>query len=76
VGSQLLDNHRYRFRVWAPRAASVDLIVLGPPERAIPMECDSDGYFSVEVDDVASGTLYSIKPSLALGLPADSTIKN
>jgi maltooligosyltrehalose trehalohydrolase len=57
IGAQLLENHRCRFRVWAPTAATVDVII-GPNGRAAPLERGADGYFAAELGDVPSGTLY------------------
>ena len=53
-----MDQDRCRFRVWAPRASALDLILLGPPERVIPLDHVGDGYFSGEVEGVGPGTLY------------------
>jgi len=58
IGAQPLENHRCRFRVWAPAVSTVELIVGEQPERVVPLAFGSDGYFSAEVDDVPAGTLY------------------
>ena len=45
-----------RFRVWAPEKEAVALRLL--PDRDISMEKDKWGYFSVDVEGVASGAKY------------------
>lgn len=58
IGAQPLDNRRCSFRLWAPGVAAVELVILGQPDRIIPLPLVGDGYFAVEVDDVPVGTLY------------------
>ena len=57
-GSQLLGNNRCLFRVWAPAASSVDLNIVGPMKRSVPLTHTGDGYFSAEVENISIGTLY------------------
>ena len=58
AGAQLLDQKRCRYRVWAPRASSVDLLIVGAPERAVQLSHTGEGYFSAEVENTPGGTLY------------------
>ncbi|MBM2802509.1 MAG: malto-oligosyltrehalose trehalohydrolase [Deltaproteobacteria bacterium] len=58
IGAQLLENNRSQFRVWAPAASAVDLIIAGPTERVVPLVASADGYFSVEIENISSATLY------------------
>jgi maltooligosyltrehalose trehalohydrolase len=53
-----LDNNRCQFRVWAPLASSVDVVIVGPTDRSVPLAPGGDGYFSAAVEDVPSGSLY------------------
>jgi maltooligosyltrehalose trehalohydrolase len=48
------------FRVWAPMAEAVEVIVESPgwDSKAIPMEQSSDGYFSCIVEKIGAGDLY------------------
>jgi len=46
-----------KFRVWAPFAATVDL-VLPPAEQPVPMRCHRDGWWEVEAPDAEHGTDY------------------
>jgi maltooligosyltrehalose trehalohydrolase len=47
-----------QFVVWAPLAAQVDVHLLSPAERLVPMESLSGGYFAARVADLPSGTTY------------------
>lgn len=58
IGAELLDRRRCRFGVWAPRAQTLDLVLMEQPERVIALVPGDDGYFFAEVDDVAAGTLF------------------
>lgn len=58
IGAQLLENNRSQFRVWAPAVSTVDLIIAGPTERVVPLVASADGYFSVEIENITSATLY------------------
>ncbi|MEX2583528.1 MAG: malto-oligosyltrehalose trehalohydrolase, partial [Gemmatimonadota bacterium] len=47
------------FRVWAPEAEQVDVVLYGPGvERVEPMEEEGDGYFAMSLSDVAAGARY------------------
>ncbi|HOK46685.1 MAG TPA: alpha-amylase family glycosyl hydrolase, partial [Bryobacteraceae bacterium] len=58
IGSTPEGHNRCEFRVWAPRADSVDLHILAPSERIAPMEPEGAGYFSARLDGVAPGARY------------------
>jgi maltooligosyltrehalose trehalohydrolase len=48
-----------RFRVWAPTARSVDVIVYGPSaERIEPLEPEGEGYFAGRVGEIGAGARY------------------
>lgn len=46
------------FRVWAPKACSVQLRLLEPVERSVPLRGVAGGYFEASVDGVEPGTTY------------------
>jgi maltooligosyltrehalose trehalohydrolase len=46
------------FRVWAPRAESVGVKVLGDGPRTFPLEASGGGVFEARVPDVAAGADY------------------
>jgi len=54
-GPERLDESRVRFRLWAPDARSVSLVIEG--RDAQPMQCDDDGWYSLEAEACA-GTHY------------------
>jgi maltooligosyltrehalose trehalohydrolase len=47
-----------RFLVWAPQAASVEVHIVAPMERLVPLEMKECGYFEAVVEDVAPGSRY------------------
>ncbi|HSK75294.1 MAG TPA: malto-oligosyltrehalose trehalohydrolase, partial [Thermoanaerobaculia bacterium] len=59
LGAIYLKNQRCRFRVWAPKARTVEVDVCG--SRRVPLEPRGDGYFEVELDGVPPGTTYSYR---------------
>jgi maltooligosyltrehalose trehalohydrolase len=46
------------FRVWAARASRVDLRLVRPQEKIVPLNPLGDGYYEAEVADVAPGARY------------------
>ncbi|MCQ4259871.1 malto-oligosyltrehalose trehalohydrolase [Stutzerimonas stutzeri] len=54
-GPVLLDDSRARFRLWAPDAQSVSLVIIGGD--TLPMQANEDGWYSVEAEATA-GTQY------------------
>ncbi|MDP2601672.1 MAG: malto-oligosyltrehalose trehalohydrolase [Deltaproteobacteria bacterium] len=53
-----MDSNRCLFRVWAPAVSTVDLILVGPTERTVPLVRSADGYFSLELENIPSGSHY------------------
>ena len=58
LGAVLLPDGRCSFRVWAPLVNRVELKLLGPAGRVIPLARDADGYHSAVVADVTPGAEY------------------
>ncbi len=58
IGSISLDRDTCEFRVWAPRARSVDLHLLSSSERWVSMKAEDSGYFAAEVENVRPGSRY------------------
>jgi len=54
-GPELLDDGTTRFRLWAPDAQSVSLIVVGA--QTLPMTAAQDGWYCIEAP-YGAGTLY------------------
>jgi maltooligosyltrehalose trehalohydrolase len=57
VGAKLVASDRCEFRVWAPFVDAVELHLVAPAERRVPMEKDARGYHSATVD-CGEGTRY------------------
>ena len=55
-GPVLLDDSHTRFRLWAPDARSVSLVIVGGD--TLPMRQDEDGWYSLETE-AGAGTRYS-----------------
>lgn len=47
-----------RFRVWAPRAEQVALVLPDQNRESVPLTADPDGYFSVTATDIKAGERY------------------
>lgn len=58
LGAWLIDGGRCEFRVWAPLHERVDLHIVAPHPRRLPMTKNEHGYFEVVVDDCGDGTRY------------------
>jgi maltooligosyltrehalose trehalohydrolase len=49
------------FRVWAPRAATVDVHLLAPDDRIVPLDRDDDSYFTGQVDGLGPDVRYKYR---------------
>ncbi|NLF67898.1 MAG: malto-oligosyltrehalose trehalohydrolase [Candidatus Anammoximicrobium sp.] len=58
LGATCLGDGECRFLVWAPLAERVDLKLLTPDERLLPMRPRERGYFEVAASGIAAGTRY------------------
>ena len=58
LGAQLVTGTRCQFRVWAPQRDGIELHIVAPAERRVPMTKTPDGYHEAVVDDCAEGTRY------------------
>jgi maltooligosyltrehalose trehalohydrolase len=58
LGAAYLGDGRGRFLVWAPRAERLEVRLLSPRERLIPLEKAGRGYFGAEVTGLEPGSLY------------------
>jgi maltooligosyltrehalose trehalohydrolase len=61
LGATYTGSDRYNFHLWAPAARSVQLRLLDPQERLVPMQAVGDGFFQARVDNVAPGTRYHFR---------------
>lgn len=62
------------FTVWAPLRNKVELLILNPYERIIPMIRDDKGYWSATVNCVSAGTLYKYRLDNALIIPDPASL--
>jgi maltooligosyltrehalose trehalohydrolase len=58
LGASFLGDDRARFLVWAPLARKVEVHLLAPRERLVPMELGERGYHHATVGGVEPGSLY------------------
>jgi maltooligosyltrehalose trehalohydrolase len=58
LGARLRGDGRCKFLVWAPNVERLELKLLGPQERLLPMQPRDRGYYELTVDNVAPGTQY------------------
>ena len=56
AGSHYLGNNHSFFRVWAPQASTVELRIVYPRERLVPLVNAEQGYFQMQVADAAPET--------------------
>ena len=58
LGAHFSQPRRCFFRVWAPFASTVELKIISPQEKIIPLRDSGQGYFQAEIEDIAAGTDY------------------
>ena len=57
-GATQLASGEWNFRVWAPEKKSLQLRILDPIERVLPMEPQLNGYHQLILDDLPSDARY------------------
>jgi hypothetical protein len=58
LGATVLGDSACRFLVWAPLATSVEVHLLTPADRSLPLTAGPRGYFRGIVDGVPPGARY------------------
>ncbi len=58
LGAVVRAGGRTSFRVWAPYARAVELVLEGDGARSVPMEPEERGYFAAAVEGAGPGTRY------------------
>jgi maltooligosyltrehalose trehalohydrolase len=58
LGATCLENNRCQFRVWAPRAPRVEVHLIEPNERLVPLAPRERGYHEGVLEGVPPGSLY------------------
>jgi len=61
TGAIALQDDAVQFRVWAPNAQRVDLVLAGDRWATIPMERDHEGYFAHTEPNVAESQRYAYR---------------
>jgi len=77
-GARVLPDGRVRFRLWAPAARSVDLVLQSPalPERALPLEASGDGWRELITDQAHAGSRYRFSIDGELSVPDPASRRN
>jgi malto-oligosyltrehalose trehalohydrolase len=73
-GSELRDDGRVRFRLWAPEAARVDLSLESatdsePVPGLVPMHREADGWYGLTTDRAGAGSRYRYRIDGQLSVP-------
>jgi maltooligosyltrehalose trehalohydrolase len=58
LGSTFLENGDCQFRVWAPLIGKVELHIVSPTDKIIPLEKDIRGYHSAIIEAIQPGSKY------------------
>ena len=58
LGATYLGGGQCNFRVWAPSAQHVEVQVLSPSGRVVPLQNEQRGYHQALVERIEPGTLY------------------
>jgi len=58
LGGRIAAEGRTSFRVWAPQAERMEVRVVAPKERLIPLAPEGRGYYAAEVEGVPAGSDY------------------
>jgi maltooligosyltrehalose trehalohydrolase len=58
IGAIFLKNGNCQFRVWAPSIDKLEINIVSPEKRIVPLERDIRGYYSVVLDSVRPGSSY------------------
>jgi maltooligosyltrehalose trehalohydrolase len=58
LGATWISPDACRFLVWAPRAGKVDVHIVSPDDRIVPMERIDQGYYSVVAENVPPHARY------------------
>ncbi|MBI2853442.1 MAG: malto-oligosyltrehalose trehalohydrolase [Chloroflexi bacterium] len=61
LGSTLLEEGVYQFRVWAPLARQVEVHITYPGERMVRLKPEERGYHALILPEVHQGTLYKYR---------------
>jgi maltooligosyltrehalose trehalohydrolase len=77
-GAQVLADGRVRFRLWAPAARRVDLLLEAPAraDRILALEKGPDGWFELLTTEARAGSLYRYRIDGQLRVPDPASRRN
>lgn len=58
IGHRFTDSETCEFVLWAPERRQVELKIISPLERVIPLHRERDGYWIVSAEDITPGTRF------------------
>jgi maltooligosyltrehalose trehalohydrolase len=61
IGAKALNANRCLFRVWAPEALAVDVVMVEPERRSVALNRSEQGYYTAELDGVPKGCRYRFR---------------
>lgn len=75
-GTQLLEGGGTRFRLWAPSAERIDLVIDGSTRAELPMRAIENGWYEGVVSNVGPGTRYAFRINGASTVPDPASRSN
>ncbi len=77
-GAQVLPDGRVRFRLWAPAAARVDLVLESPAarQRSVPLERGADGWAELLTGEAHAGSRYRYRVDGGMPVPDPASRRN
>ena len=57
-GAERRDDGSVRFRLWAPKARSVEILLCNPESHQLSLSRQSEGWFELVTDQAKAGSLY------------------
>jgi maltooligosyltrehalose trehalohydrolase len=69
-----LGGGKARFGLWAPARESVEVLVVRPYEKAVPLSRGADGFFTGVVENVPPGTRYVFRLDGAVTAPDPASL--
>jgi maltooligosyltrehalose trehalohydrolase len=58
LGARVLPGNRCEFRVWSPDRERIEVHIIAPQDRRVPLTRTADGYHEAVIDDCGEGTRY------------------
>ena len=69
IGSYYMGGGKCRFCVWAPHARRVEVRILSPRNRTVPLKALEMGYYQAVLEDIRPGSLYTYRLDSRKELP-------